>query len=246
MYEFKKEGTTVLVTAPLAGGGGANQEEIRNSKAPTGSVRTTSSSTMASSQPIYSSMVDKMPTPPKKAPPKKKKKKLTWSKSEAKVILYDHLANKIISCEPEETPSPKTIYEQYFKDLPEFQIWGYKNFSSRLRSLQKTVKSKQKMHERDEAAFKADRLTYPEPQFDRRMHNGCLIPFWNTSKAKETLMKDMDNDYHLSMAPKELWESEDSYQQFPLDIFRDHIYQERHRRKENTKKTTKVKCRTRT
>ena len=200
-----------------------------------------------SQQPRYSSMVDKMPTPPKKKPPKKKKKKkLSWKKSDAKVIMYDHLAQKIISCEPDETPRPKEIYEQYFKDLPEFQIWGYKNFSSRLRSLQKTVKSKLKMHERDEAAFKADRLIYPEPQFERRTYKGQLIPFWKTSKARALLMEVMDKGIHLSMQPKELWESEDEYQRFPLDMFRDHIYQEMHARKENSKKTTTVKCRTRT
>ena len=134
------------------------------------------------------------PLPPPPPAPAKKAKKLKWKKSEAKAIMYAHLKDGIISFKPEATPKPKAIYQQYFEHMPEFEVWGYNNFCGRFRSLQKVVKKKRKMNVRDEAAFLADRLIYPEPIYERRLYKGRLVPFWKTSKARETLMDDMDNE----------------------------------------------------
>ena len=69
----------------------------------------------------------------------------SWRTSEARDMLYNDLMNGVISVEFQNTPSPKAIYEQYYKDKPEFKIWEHEQFASRLRSLQKQVKRKKEL-----------------------------------------------------------------------------------------------------
>ena len=51
-------------------------------------------------------------------------------------------------------------------------------------------------------------------------------PEWEGSDAQKLLKKDMEDGRHETMQPMELWETRDTYLLFPLDVFRDHIYQE--------------------
>ncbi len=51
-------------------------------------------------------------------------------------------------------------------------------------------------------------------------------PEWEGSEAQSWLKKDMKAGKHDTLQPMELWETRDAYQLFPLEVFRDHIYQE--------------------
>ena len=61
------------------------------------------------------------------------------------------------------------------------------------------------------------------------MHRG--EPEWVDHEARELLAIDMDNNLHKRMAPRELYMRRLQYQEFSLETFRGHIYQEEHTRK---------------
>jgi hypothetical protein len=56
---------------------------------------------------------------------------------------------------------------------------------------------------------------------------------WHGSKAEKLLREDVENLLHETMRPKYLRLSREEYEQFDLDTFRGHIYQETRRRKES-------------
>lgn len=51
-------------------------------------------------------------------------------------------------------------------------------------------------------------------------------PPWCSSKAEALLKADVDQEKHKSMAPKDLYETNNEYKKFPLVVFRNHIHQE--------------------
>ena len=80
----------------------------------------------------------------------------------------------------------------------------------------------------DAADFAAYRKLHPRPAVDRKG-----LPFWDGSQAQVLLNIDLDNNVHKApgFKPKKLWLSKELYQQWPLDIFRGHIHQEKDTRK---------------
>ena len=52
------------------------------------------------------------------------------------------------------------------------------------------------------------------------------IPFWNRHPASDLLHQDEMNGIAKGMKPRDLWMSRIEYQDFPLCVFRKHIYQE--------------------
>lgn len=73
--------------------------------------------------------------------------------------------------------------------------------------------------------------TEPTPsqtQNPRRELTDRNIPFWDTHSAKKLLENDVaDGTANAMASKKQLWQSRDEYQKFPLSVFRDHFYQER-------------------
>ena len=69
--------------------------------------------------------------------------------------------------------------------------------------------------------FQHDKEHHPRPEKTRKGY-----PQWDTSKAEEMLMVDIDNGEHKKVKPQQLRESNDEYKAFPKKVFRDHIYQE--------------------
>jgi hypothetical protein len=51
--------------------------------------------------------------------------------------------------------------------------------------------------------------------------------FWHTHKAKKLLAEDVKSGKAYKMKPKELWSTKKEYKDFPLDVFRNHIHQEK-------------------
>jgi hypothetical protein len=75
-------------------------------------------------------------------------------------------------------------------------------------------------------AYNNYRSLYSEPAHD---HKG--VPLWNNSDAQCLLKEDITVGKYQprdkKQVPKILWELWLEYQVFELDVFRDHIYQER-------------------
>lgn len=148
-------------------------------------------------------------------------KKSSWRSSKAKSLLENMLRTDQIP----ETMLPKEVYnlrQEFIDSDPK-----YKNWSSRLRSLRKTIKMEKDRNSSDELALVNFRMLHPEPTHD---HHGR--PLWDKSQAKILLRLDMDAGKDLTMTPSELWSSrQEYYDEFTLLVFRKHIYQERRTRK---------------
>ena len=104
---------------------------------------------------------------------------------------------------------------------PEFAIpGGFKNFPNRLRSARAHVLEKTRRAEADNEALIEDRRLFPGP-----------VGHWHGSEAQSLLKVDIDKGKHLVLKPNELYTSREEYQQFSLQCFRGHIYQEINSRK---------------
>jgi hypothetical protein len=171
-----------------------------------------------------------------------KKKKECWKNSKAKAVLYTDIVEGRVPVEPDDSAlKPKELWDQY-KNLPEFQINDYNDhtkFSNRLRSLRTQIKEQYERADADFRAFVHDRQIFPEPEFDYIRG----YPHWNKSRAKKLLIRDIDIGKHKRVRPIKLYYTRPEYQEFPLKVFRDHIYQEVRKKKKRSKKKTKVKNR---
>jgi hypothetical protein len=111
---------------------------------------------------------------------------------------------------------------------PEFaEFDGYANFPSRLRGARQQIASKNNRASSDSAALAHDRKIYPKAASNHRGE-----PRWEGSEAERLLRKDMDEGKHNQMRPELLYYTrKDYHENYPLKVFREHIYQEERRRK---------------
>jgi hypothetical protein len=105
---------------------------------------------------------------------------------------------------------------------PRFQDYLYAKFSSRLSSLQMTMKDANDHADQDQQAFDNFKANHTPLHFT---HKGYIQ--WQKSEAQERLLEDIKAGFLESKGKKELYESRpEYYENFPLDTFRDKIAQE--------------------
>jgi sRNA-binding carbon storage regulator CsrA len=109
---------------------------------------------------------------------------------------------------------------------PEYQQDSLKLFRSRFYSIRKSLEENIARKEKDEKAFADDKkrgvgtTNQPYPKF-------------KGSDAEKLLQKDLDEMVHESMMPSEIHKlHEGAYAPWPLEVFRNHIYQELKDRKQ--------------
>ena len=78
---------------------------------------------------------------------------------------------------------------------------------------------------RDAIAYGADRSLLIRLRQDNPLRLPPY-PLWHKHKARNLLKKDIDNGKHKNRKPIELYNDRDEYKEFPLSIFRKHIYQD--------------------
>ena len=111
----------------------------------------------------------------------------------------------------------------------EYQKYDKKRFKSNLRNLIGALKKRESLALFDNEAVANDRSLLPRPDATSS-RNGLQYPFWDTSNARELLALDVGNNLHLTMKPKDLWNSRAEYKEFPREVFIKHIHQERAKR----------------
>lgn len=155
--------------------------------------------------------------------PRKKTNALpNWLNSEAKKLLLQDLRDGTIPVDSK-SMAPKTVYLL----RPEFAEFDYKNFPGRLRSARQQIISKNNCAASDSTAFAHDRQLYPKAANNHRGE-----PRWEGSETERLLRLDMDESKHKTMKPQQLYQSrKEYYDNYPLTVFREHIYQEEKRRK---------------
>lgn len=173
-------------------------------------------------------------------PPKQRKKKTPkgWEHSDAKAELYAAIINgdvPLVSTNPEykrkrngelsgvQKAESNDVLTGYFDSLPKVKAFGeFRLFEGRLTDLRAQIGSDLSPAQEDQVAF--DKYVSLHPKALVAAKGG--YPEWEGSEAQKSLKMDMENNAHEAMRPMALWETRAEYQLFPLQVFRDHIYQE--------------------
>ena len=159
------------------------------------------------------------PAPKKKAQKKKEAPKIDWANSAAKVLLKKLFREGTI---PVDYDDPELIWTTHCEGKPQFTGMSYDaNFRSRLKAVKEDLCMKKSRAIADQEAYDNFRRNHPRPT-----HNARGEPIWDGSQAQALLKEDMADGLHVGKEPKQVWLSRPEFQEFLLDVFRDHIYQE--------------------
>ena len=90
--------------------------------------------------------------------------------------------------------------------------------------MKKLTDKKRKLLKRDVEIFRQDLSLFPRKEYTSRDKL-----FWDTHRANFLLAEDTLSGKAKEMKPKALWKSREEYQEFLLEDFRKHIYQERNK-----------------
>lgn len=147
------------------------------------------------------------------------KKEDKWNKTNPiRTQLKDDLANEFI-------PTTMDAATAWHK-RPEYKEMELNLWKSRFNGMRKIVREGKERASSDAIDLSNDRKIHPRPQVNERG-----TPLWIGSDAEVLLGIDIDDGKHKEMEPKQLYESRQQYQDFTLQEFRRHIYQEEQTRK---------------
>lgn len=160
----------------------------------------------------------------KEMPRQKNGTQKAWSTSKGKDLLFLDLLEGRISIDGRRGDATEicALRDEFGANDPEES----KKFPARLRNARKQVKQLKSQADFDRDALAHDRLLYPESAENSRGE-----PRWDGSEAQRLLFLDIDESKHEFMTPMALYKERIEYQEYSLDVFRGHIYQEVGRRK---------------
>jgi hypothetical protein len=143
------------------------------------------------------------------------KKTTCWRLSAAKkLLIFDIQRGKDLLPNGKEK-QPRDVFVM----RPEYERYKYDNFRTNLRKLRNDIEADRETAIVEAAAVAQHRTKHP-PQ-----SNG-FWPRWPGHPAKHLLRMDIDQEEHTIQTPAELYASRAEYREFPLKVFRDHIYKE--------------------
>ena len=115
--------------------------------------------------------------------------------------------------------------EQIWRSHPQFQLYDLEKFKTHNKDMKALTDKRKALISDEEACYRRDMLKLPRSDKSSRG-----IPFWHTHAASELLREhvslEMDGTIK-KIKPQQLWKSREEYKEFPLKIFRKHVYQER-------------------
>lgn len=118
--------------------------------------------------------------------------------------------------------------EEIWKSSPLFQQYELIKFKEHLKNMSERTMKRKQLIQREHESFMADMVAFPPKSLTSRGY-----PFWDTHAACKLLEEDEISGRTATMKPQRLWKSRSEYQEFPLRVFRKHIYQLRTKRSFN-------------
>lgn len=137
----------------------------------------------------------------------------TWKTSEAKALLTKLLLDR-------DSDVHKMSPEEIHKSDPLFLAYPLDRFKQNVKNLKKSITRRKKIIQEEESAFQADSKAFPREQKTSRGY-----PFWDSHPASTLMERDIKNGKKENKKPKEFWQSRREYREFPLEVFRWHMYQ---------------------
>ena len=152
----------------------------------------------------------------------RKKKEPPWETSAAKARLYADIMAGTIPLNPEKKEDEVEV-EPIFQSRTEFINQGGRDkFLRRLNDLRSQIQASLSRADDDEKAYQIFVKNHPTATVSTRGY-----PEWDGSKAQALLKEDMAKGVHTvdDFYPKDFRATRPEYEEFPLKVFRDHVYQ---------------------
>ena len=153
------------------------------------------------------------------------------------MLLMDSNKSRIIST---------MAVEEIWKSHPQFQLYELDKFKTYFKNMKNLTAKRKERITNEEASYCRDMIVINQTS------SGLTIrgyPFWHTHTASKLLKEDVAEEMagvKEKTKPSQFWRSRTAYQDFPLHVFRKHIYQERtkqlaapywqHKRNQNARK----------
>lgn len=147
-------------------------------------------------------------------------KPLSWKDSAAKVLALRLLAD-------ESSWVHQASIEEVHEREPIFKQYPLKDFKRNYKNLIKRIQEEKACIAFDQSALNKEKELFPRNPTTVRGN-----PFWDGHIAQTLLAEDVKSGRSSTMKPSELRESRVEYQDFPLPIFRPHVYQEQRKVRE--------------
>ena len=115
--------------------------------------------------------------------------------------------------------------EELWKSHPQFQLHELKKFETYNKNMKILTSKRTALISKEEDSYNADLLI-----LSTRGEISRDVPLWNTHVASDMLKEHIEEEMSGAITktkPQMLWKSMKEYQDFPLSIFRKHMYQER-------------------
>jgi hypothetical protein len=161
---------------------------------------------------------------------KAKPKPLAWKNSRARVILQQLI---VVGLDRDLEGNELPVLSIYTMD-DEFKRFPLKRFSINLEDLRELTHEVLDKSLRDSVAVDDYLEKNPPSNMDAPRYNGVRYPKWQGSDAQKLLRQDLKLLLHNGslfkgkdgVLPQKIQMSKPEYQQFPLSVFRNHIYKE--------------------
>jgi hypothetical protein len=149
-----------------------------------------------------------------------KEPRIKWKKSKGKRLLYEDLMDGVVPL----IDDPNMDAEQIFFMHDEYGEYDPDKFASRLKTLRDAIRVANTRADDDLEALE----TYKELHKDKvSLFSHYGYSEFQGSEAQRLLQRDIADGLHQSMGKKELYTSRPEYfNEYPLNVFRDRIYQE--------------------
>jgi hypothetical protein len=108
-----------------------------------------------------------------------------------------------------------------------FKRYPLKNFKSYFKSMQSSMARERDAIAFDQLSLQADMTSFPRNAATER---GYL--FWDGHPAQTLLAEDVKEGRAAGKAPTQLQQEREEYKEFPLHVFRKHLYQEERKQRE--------------
>jgi hypothetical protein len=142
-----------------------------------------------------------------------------WAKSKAKQLLAKLLADEASYIHGNEMD----VVKIYNSDSL-FKQYKIENFKTNYRNLASKIELERSCVEFDKQALAKEKQKFPRNEQTERGYK-----FWDGHEAQRLMREDVKEKRTIGMKPNDLRESRIEYKEFPLEILREHKYQEERR-----------------
>ncbi len=150
-----------------------------------------------------------------------------WKTSKAKALLFELINNAASSVHQK---SPEEVWEssEWFKKYPKHR------FVANMKALQTAIETQGGVIAEDIRLVETELAALNLRENTKRGY-----PHWHKHNAKQLLAEDIKQGRNSNRKPRDFQTDRSEYQQFPLAVFRGHIYQENRKQREMPLKINK-------